>query len=194
MPLLARCLPALLLLTLALPAQARLFGAEEEDKPRPLTLVAGIGSGGDRLVFVDNGGDLYAGGLFLIQAGWVFVGQRWELRLTGGYKGHSVVGINGNADFRRFPLDAVLFYKYRKHRFGLGATHHFAPRYSIEINGEDEQFFDFEDATGGVVQYDYWPRRSLGMGLQYVFIDYEPEDGSGELEGDSFSIMANFRF
>ena len=111
---------------IALSAQAGPAGAQSSSRLYPV-LGLGITGGGDNLGTVAfNNGDresLYAGGTIDLRAGLEYELQSLpvELELSLGYHFDRVNASNGDATFRRYPLELIAHYDIsRDWRVGVG--------------------------------------------------------------------------
>jgi hypothetical protein len=164
--------PALALLALLALAPAALRAAEA----RPV-LVAGYDTGGDDVQKVTFGGGtqdsikanegLYLGGGVSVLNG----AGNVEFLGTLSYKYQAVHASNGDITWTRFPLDALLFYRWQSFRAGGGATYAIRPR--LKGSG-DVSYIDtaFGDALGAVLQADYLIG-GLALGLRYTILEYK---------------------
>ena len=69
-----------------------------------------------------------------------------------GWKNSSIdPAVDGKASITRYPLEAMLFYRAGKHRFGVGATHHL--EISLDTGGLLAGYnVEFESGIGTILQ------------------------------------------
>ncbi|MCG8671885.1 MAG: hypothetical protein MI867_20950 [Pseudomonadales bacterium] len=113
------------------------------------------------------------------------------VRLQAGYLFGGIFADNGDVSFDRVPLEALLLMGSDDFKFGVGLTHHS----SVELEDDVAGDVSFDDATGYVLQGEYWVSKTVGLGLRYTKIEYEVKDVSGaELDGSGAGLYATFRF
>lgn len=116
-------------------------------------------------------------------------------KLSFSYMFDTVDAENGDASFKRFPLDMLLLSRKENISFGGGLTYHLNPSLSIDAPGLD-QSFDFDDALGFKIEANYvFPSSSTtsySLGLEYTEIDYEFRGVS--FDGSGFSLMLKSSF
>lgn len=180
-------------------AAALACGAADAAEVKPF-LKAGIDLGGDRIVdvvFTDgsrdsikaNEGFYFGGGASIVNdAGTI------EVELSVSYKTAAVTGDNGDVDFGRFPLEALIFYRLEKFRLGGGLTYHVDP--NVDGSGILSSVnLDFDNALGLVLQGDYRFGEHFTLGLRYTSIKYEASAPfSGSVKGNGLGITAGYRF
>lgn len=146
---------------------------------RPM-IKMGIDTGGDEiLAHVFPGGEVetlngnqgfYAGGGVSITN--FYRGADLELEVSLSFKYTTAYGENGEVDWTRYPLDALLFYRWPKVRAGGGLTYHFGPK--LRGDGDASSVnVKFENALGFVLQADYRVTEKLTAGVRYTAIEYE---------------------
>jgi hypothetical protein len=163
-------------------------------------LKAGIDLGGDRIVdvgFTDgsrdsikaNEGFYFGGGASIVNdAGTI------EVELSLSYKTAAVTGDNGDVDFGRFPLEALVFYRLEKFRLGGGLTYHVDPK--LDGSGILSSVnLDFDNALGLVVQGDYRFGEHVTLGLRYTSIKYEASAPfTATYKGNGLGVSFGYRF
>jgi Outer membrane protein beta-barrel domain len=183
------------LLVLALAWPAHMLAADV----RPF-VKAGYDLGGDKVaevVFTDgdsesikaNEGFYFGGGASIVtDAG------TQEIELSISYKVGSVNGSNGDVEFRRFPLEALWFYRFAKVRLGGGLTYHLNPELDgsgVVGGGLDVKF---DDALGLVLQGDYRFGEKLTIGLRYTNLEYKVSGASAKAKADGLGVTFGYRF
>lgn len=156
----------------------------------------GADFGGDDLVDVTftNGDtdDIDAGGLLTLSAGVIFDSEVSETHVTLGYKFDTINAVNGDVDWKRFPVDVVYLHKIKKFRLGGGLTYHFSP----ELKGSGVASAiqaDYDDALGFLIQTSYNFTDNYSLGLRYTIIEYEG-DGLLDRDGNSVGLIMGFSF
>lgn len=156
---------------------------------------AGINGGGDTLATInwsdDTTSGIYAGnglfGDFGMQRN--FADTDWSLKATLGFDYNFVSGSNGRITFNRYPLDLLAIYSSGDSHIGFGVTEHFEPRLKLDGFGPNE---DFNNATGVMVQYQYWL-----FGIRATSIRYEISSGCSancRRNGSSIGVFFNYPF
>jgi len=191
-------------LTLALLASATVAGpAAAQGRGRGLLRLGGDYGGERVLQFTYSDGSspkVTAGGGLLLSAGGTF--RAFESR-GHGVDGQLSVGLkyrtippagNQDANWLRFPVEALLFYRAPGGvRVGGGATVHFAN--ALRTSGEAlDQDVEFRTAPGAVIQAEYH-RGNVAFDLRYTMLRYEIESGgSGSIDANSFGGGLSFFF
>lgn len=160
-------------------------------------LQGGLHFGGDDLVIVPfTNGDsqtIKAGELLSLSAGVGFgVAENLESRFMAGFKLDSVDADNGSVDFFRYPLEALLMYKAsEKVSIGGGLTYHLNPGISGDgvATGVD---FDYDNALGFVLEFDYLLSTGGYFGAKLTSIDYEAAGVS--VSGNSIGGILGIHF
>lgn len=163
--------------------------AQEAATPEPetggLQWVASLGItfGGDDLVEVeyedlDLDDELEAGGLIYLGAGanYDFRDSPFSIRGIFGYHFDSVDADNGEGSLDRTFIDVIGFYRLGNHRIGVGLTQHFSPNFDVDIDGGIDESFDFDSASGVLLEYNYVTSDQVAIGIRYTDIDYELDE------------------
>ncbi len=152
-------------------------------------LKAGFDFGGDTLVnAVFTNGDtdsIKANEGFFVGAGAAFFNNSRTVstEITINWKYTGISAENGDIDFTRFPVDALVFYNFPKARLGAGATYHLNP----ELEGSDAGTgfvgggagrVEYDDALGFLVQVDWRIAEKVAIGLRYTSLEYELPNSS----------------
>ncbi len=88
-------------------------------------------------------------------------------------------GGQGYASFRTTVIDFLGFYMLGQHRFGIGGSFHYNPKFDYKEVGSGFQMhgvYHFSNSLGASVQYDYLLSENVSMGIRYTKIDYDFED------------------
>ena len=156
---------------------------------------AGVGAGGDKLVtVVYSNGDtktIYAGDGVYADFGVQhnFEGSNWSLKASAGFDYAAASGSNATVSFNRYPLDLLAIYTIGRNHIGFGLTEHTSPRLDLDGLGPN---VDFANATGVVLQYQYWL-----FGARYTGINYKVSNcptGCSSVSGNSLSFFFNYTF
>ena len=159
------------------------------------TVDTGVGGGGDKLVVVQyRNGDtktIYAGDGFYADMGVQhnFTDSGWSLKATAGFDYAAATGSNATVSFNRYPLDLLAIYSIGRSHIGFGLTEHLAPRLDLDGLGPN---VDFDNATGVVLQYQYWL-----FGARFTGINYKVSgcnSGCSSVSGNSLSVFFNYTF
>jgi len=157
----------------------------------------GLHVGGDELIEAefDNGDDedIKAGELISLSVGvGTDLDENTEARLMVGVKFDSINADNGDIDFFRYPVTALVMYKTsEKISIGGGVTYHLNPGLSGDGVASVVDV-DFDDALGFVLGAEYQLSNGGYAGIQFTSIDYEV---SGiDVSGNSIGLILGFRF
>lgn len=157
----------------------------------------GFDYGGDSLVtvrFIDgstasidaNEGFYLAGGI-----AWIDDVRSLESHLTIGWKSASINAANGDLDFTRFPLEAMVFYNTYSFRYGGGLTYHLNPELKVSGAAPDVGR-DYDDAVGIILQVDYRATDYLGIGLRYTVLEYSGPGDDARANGLGLTVTGTF--
>lgn len=176
----ATCRPGRLLgVLMALVLAAATPFASRAADVRPMIKV-GVDTGGDNLlthVFPDGEVETIKGNQGFYAGGGVSVTNFYrdlELEVSLSFKYTTAYGNNGEVDWTRYPLDALVFYRWPRLRAGGGLTYHFGPK----LKGDGDAAgvnVKFENALGFVLQADYRITDHFTAGVRYTAIEYETE-------------------
>ena len=143
--------------------------------------------------------DVTAGGGLLLTIGGgaqlaAFGRQALDAQVNAGLKWRTIpAATNQDANWLRFPLEGLLFYRLPSgFRFGGGATVHLGN--SLKSSGavlNDE--VEFQNTPGFIVQAEYI-RRNLSFDLRYTMLDYEIESDGGTVGASSVGLGISFLF
>ena len=183
--------------------EARNFPQAEYDHKTHWIVSGGLQNGGDTLQEVVDAGTgevlekLKAGGFFNVRVGGVLaLGQAsdWSVEMTAGYlydEVNSNINVNDNAKFERATVEVIPFYNFGRQRIGFGATYHFNPKFE-QTAGVGNVEIEFDDAVGGILQYDVMYNQQLSVGFRATYIQYEL--GSLSVDAPSFGMHVNYQF
>lgn len=159
-------------------------------------LVAGYDTGGDKIVNVTftNGqtDSIRANEGLYLGAGVSVLNDDKDLEFLGtvNYKFTSIHASNGDIDWTRIPLDALLFYRMESFRVGAGLTYVMSPKLSGSgVAGGVNTKVD--DALGFLVQADYLLGK-VALGLRYTALDFKA--GGNTVKSSGAGITFGFTF
>jgi hypothetical protein len=135
------------------------------------TLVEVVFTNGDREEIKSNEGFFIGGGVSIVNDDKTIEGE-----LSVSYKADYIEASNGDVTWSRWPVDALVFYRFQQVRLGGGLTYHLNP----ELDGDGIAGglnVDFKDALGFVVQGDWRITDKMNLGLRYTNVDYKPNNG-----------------
>jgi hypothetical protein len=181
---------------LSLAAVVPIVSHAQEFKPM---IKAGFDFGGDTLVNVTftngetdsikaNDGFYFGVGVSILATSEI------EAELSLSYKFESITAENGDVDFTRMPLDALVFYRFPSPsiRVGGGLTYHLNPKLSGSgIAGGLNATFD--DALGFVLQADYVFPKLFLVGVRYTQLEYEASNGA-KAKSNGAGLTFSMRF
>jgi len=143
--------------------------------------IGGFAFGGDTLVATSernltSGGLLYFGGGVLIEP----ENSQLMYQLSMGYKFDTIdfEGPAGDASVSVVPLDALVFYKQGKLRFGVGLAYYLNPKSELCFDGGGCSNFDYDDAMGAVMELRMQVKKDVFFGMRYTNVDYEIRSAS----------------
>lgn len=159
-------------------------------------LKAGFDFGGESLtgdVLFESGHteNLRANEGFFVGAGVALLNTPRTLgvEITLNWKYGTVGADNGDVEFTRFPVDALLFYNFPRARIAVGATYHLNPE--LDSDGLGAQYAvktEFDDALGFMTQLDWRITQKVALGLRYTVLDYEVANGGGTVGSDGLGF------
>jgi hypothetical protein len=166
---------------------------------RPL-IKAGFDVGGDTMVSVTftngdtekvraNEGFYLGGGAAILDEA-----RNMEYHVTLAYKFALIDAENGDIEWTRIPLEALVFYRFPRARVGGGLTYHINPKLegSGVVGGLD---IEFKNALGLVLQADWLITRKIALGGRFTFLEYDAEGaftGSAKSNGVGVTFSMNF--
>lgn len=159
----------------------------------------GLTTGGDNLAQTNIGSSLKSGGLFYFAIGSVyqFTDSNFQLQGTIGYHFDSLDAENGSADFDRFQIELIPFYKVSENfRVGLGITNVMSAEFTFL--GDT---IGFEDSVGIVAELNWRISNRNWWGIRYVDLDFTADSLNGfnisglpPLDGSYIGLMFNAGF
>lgn len=186
---------------------ALLLGASSQAQTRPGVPVrpfvsAGVTYGGDTLESFDFSNDtsskVRAGGIFHVMAGVDFLlGGPVSGQVNIGWHFDSANGSNGDYEFSRMPVEALVFVSLTD-RFRLGGGLRKALDAQVDSSGAVGGFdSSFRSSTGVVVEGEYFFTDRFSMKARAVSEKYKGKDGvySGRsFDGTHGGLYASFYF
>ena len=164
------------------------------------TAKIGYDTGGDtaKTVYTTDGDKtIKANEGFFVGAGFAVrnAAKTLETNITVNWKYTGIHASNGDVNFTRFPVDALLFYTGQKFKVGAGITYHLNPK--IDGSGAGSGYSaDYEDALGAMAEVDY-RLGSAAIGLRYTSIKYKPSgasSGGNSIKGDGVGLVLSAVF
>ena len=153
------------------------------------TMVTAVFTNGDTQEINANEGFYLGGGAAIIDDA-----RNMEYHVTLAYKFAVINGANGDIDWTRIPLEALVFYRFPNVRVGAGLTYHMNPQLdgSGVVGGLD---VEFKDALGAVLQVDWRISRTIALGGRYTLLEYDAKgafSGSAKSNGLGITFSMNF--
>lgn len=178
------------------------FSAQAADEATPFHFLAGAGLtfGGDTLMTVTfsdgRSEDINGGGLLHFYVGGEYrVADAVSVQATVGYHvDDTSAASNGGVRFTRVPVDLLAFYHVNdKVRVGGGVQLVNGP----ELKGSgvaSNVNLKFKNATGTVLEGEYFFSPKMGAKVRYVCEKFEPKNGGSSAKGDHLGLMFNYYF
>jgi hypothetical protein len=153
------------------------------------TLVTAVFTGGSSETIKANEGFYIGGGALILFANEI------EAEVSLSYKTASITASNGDIEFTRLPLDALVFYRFPDFRVGGGLTYHLNPKLSGSgvVGGLN---VNFDDALGLVLQGEYlFPSKGpkMTIGGRYTMLDYKAS-GGGTAKSNGLGVTFSISF
>lgn len=167
------------------------------------TFGAGLTNGGDTLgtlvYTTGDSADLKAGGLFHLYGGLILEKPQspFMMKIALGWHFDQVSAVNGSAEFDRYPLDIIPYFRNGRVRMGAGLTYHLNPKYD-DSDFPNGDVFKFKNAAGLALEFGI----NLGVtdthwiDLRIVSIDYELKDinTTSKVDGNHFGVYYSGMF
>lgn len=183
---------------LVLLAACSLAGMAQAADVRPI-VKAGIDTGGDTMVtanFIGGGSETVKANEGVFVGGgmsWVNDTKDIEVEVAITYKVAVINADNGDIDWTRLPIDALVFYRTTNFRFGGGLTYHINPK--LEGSGVSNNInVNFDDALGVILQADWRITQKINLGLRYTAVEYKADGFSGSAKTDGVGLAFSMRF
>lgn len=189
-------LKSLAALVFALAAAAPAAHAQDV---RPM-LKLGVDTGGDTLVtatFSSGSSDSIKAneGFYIGGGASILFSNEIEIEVSLSYKTASITASNGDIEFTRLPLDALVFYRFPDFRVGGGLTYHLNPKLSCSGGAVAAGCVNvsFDDAAGLALQADYLFAQKFAVGGRYTMLEYKAS-GGGTVKGNGLGVTFSVRF
>ena len=115
-----------------------------------------------------------------------------EAETTIGWKYSGINNVaNASADWTRFPLEILGFYKLKQWRFGGGLVYQLSPTFKEDLNG-DKVEANFDNTLGYLVQADFLLGSRGFIAGRFTTIDYSYNGAS--INGDSIGVYIGAHF
>lgn len=159
----------------------------------------GIHVGGDKLATATSSSgfdqNLRAGQLLSFSVGvHTELNDSLQARVSAGYKLDSIRASNGDANFTRIPIEALLMHKSGNFMLGGGLAYHVSPRF--EFNVSPSYSINFDNALGLVLGFDYNGKGRFEhdwyVGGRMTIIDYKVAGLS--VNGNSIGAVIGYLF
>jgi hypothetical protein len=153
------------------------------------TLVTAVFTNGERENVKANEGVYLGGGAAILDEA-----RNMEYHVTLAYKFALINADNGDIEWTRIPLEALVFYRFPRARVGGGLTYHINPKVegSGVVGGLD---IEFKNALGLVLQADWLITKKIALGGRFTFLEYDAEGaftGSAKSNGVGLTFSMNF--
>ncbi|OGI64710.1 MAG: hypothetical protein A2W18_06805 [Candidatus Muproteobacteria bacterium RBG_16_60_9] len=152
------------------------------------TFIAASFSGGGTDKIKANQGFFFGGGASIVNDA-----KDIETEITLSYKVDEIVASNGDFSWTRWPVEALLFYRWPTVRLGGGLTYHLNPHFEGSALGISVDS-SFKNALGFVLQADWRLAERVNLGLRYTTLDYELEGSGVKFNSDGFGIVLSGSF
>jgi hypothetical protein len=159
----------------------------------------GLTFGGKTLVTVHfTNGDsenVKSGGLVHLYGGYEYrLASRFSVQATIGYHVDDINAKNGSVKFDRYPLEILGHYGVTDNvRIGGGVRYVMNPEVSSS-GAASVGDYEFDNATGLVVEAEYLVTPHIGVKLRGVSEKYQMKGSSNSVRGDHGGIYASYYF
>ena len=199
---------SLLFFSVMLPVNGYADSEKEETDYIELVFQVGLSFGGDtiqKVPYVDDTGNpsghsnINAGEKLYISGGLVFktlptVVDWLETQVTIGYWADTASDRTENRSdlkWRRTPVEALQFVKFKRFRIGGGVTWHLNPE--LKGSGSVSQVnVEADDETGFVVETDYFFYKKAYVSIKYTDIEYEIAGKA--FDGSNTAFILGFKY
>ncbi|MBI3229448.1 MAG: outer membrane beta-barrel protein [Burkholderiales bacterium] len=199
MKIITKVLP--LLLPVAFMANVSAQEAPKVAEDKPLKFVAGMGLtfGGEKLSTVSftdgTSSDIRSGGLVQLVGGVDYrINKQFSVQSSVSYHVDGIGASNGGLTFSRFPIELLGYYHINDQwRVGGGV------RYvtNIRMSGSGAAAMptlSFDNATGGVLEAEYFTSTRLGVKFRLVKEEYKISGTNQKVSGNHGGVFANMYF
>ena len=153
------------------------------------TIVVAEFTSGDTETIGAHEGFYLGGGVAIVPAG-----TNLEVDLSAAFKFATIEARNGDIEWTRWPLEALVFYRWPRWRIGGGPVYHLAPTLDGDGAAGDLKV-RFKNALGAALQADWRITEGLSLGARYTFLRYDAKDPAEEgarANGWGFALSFNF--
>ncbi len=152
------------------------------------TLVTVVFNNGDRENIKANQGFFFGGGVSIVTQD-----KAIETEISLTYKVDDITASNGDVTWSRWPLDALVFYRWDKVRVGGGLTDHFSPKLSGGgvVSGLN---VSFKTSVGEILQADWRITEKMNLGARYTILDYELKNTNTKIKSNGLGIVFSGSF
>jgi len=161
---------------------------------------AGVTFGGDKLATATytNGSstNIRAGGGLALLAGVDYrVSPEFSVQGTVGYHIHfTPEASNGDADFRRLPVELLAYYHVAP-QWRVGGGLRFVSNAKLHGSGAASNLNEnFDNSTSLVAETEYFVTPKVGIKLRYVNDEFKSERTKQTFSGNHVGLLANFYF
>jgi hypothetical protein len=117
-----------------------------------------------------------------------------EVDLSAAFKFATIEARNGDIEWTRWPLEALVFYRWPRWRLGAGPVYHLAPTLDGDGVAGDLKV-RFKNALGAVLQADWRITEGMALGARYTFLRYDAKDPAEEgARANGWGIAFSFNF
>jgi hypothetical protein len=178
------------------------FGAHAADASKPFHFIIGAGltGGGETLLSVTytdgHTEKIRSGGLVAIHAGGEYrFNETTSLQAVFGYHiDDSSSADNGSVRFSRYPLEFLGHYQVAD-QWRLGGGLRVVTNAKLKGTGVASNVdAKFDNATGVVLEAEYFTSRSFGVKIRGVSERYKLAGGGYSASGNHFGLYGNFYF
>jgi hypothetical protein len=114
--------------------------------------------------------------------------------LVANYHFDNAAGANGSGEFRRAPLDGMVYYTgMERLRIGVGLSYIFAPRVELTVDGQ-EQSVKYKNAFGQAFEIGYALTPQLWTNLRLSAEKYKPKSSGTAETADLNHLSVNVSY
>lgn len=117
--------------------------------------------------------------------------ENLEVEASIGIKYTAINATNGDVTWTRYPVEALVFYRFPQFRLGGGPTYHLNPK--LKGSGVAGGLnVNIDDAVGVVLQADWLITPKIALGGRYTILDYKANGVSIKSSGFGISFAIGF--
>jgi len=121
-------------------------------------------------------------------------GTNLEIDVSLAFKFATIEARNGDIEWTRWPLEALVFYRWPRWRAGGGPVYHLSPTLDGDGAAGDLKV-RFKNALGAVLQADLRITEGLSVGARYTFLRYDAKDPAEEgARSNGWGVALSFNF